>query len=371
MNKISIHGIRKIDEKWNDQMLFLVKQSPIEANGLKLVLDRHPDIFFIPRLKSKRIECAGFFLKDQLCGFAFVLYKELYVYGAPQTVLYFGNLVVGPSARGKVILYRMSDFFLKGLDDENRLGYAVIMQGNFAASILVNRFHPRFPNIPHFRVIGQWHVKNIFLPFYVRHKSRYLVRHAQPDDLDSIVKLLQFEYRFRLFGPVVDRSSLEHQLNELPDFGIENYHIAENEGEVIGVCCAWDMAPVKKNRVMGYSRPLKWMRCFVNSVAWIFQFPKLPAEGEPFQDVTIIDYAVKDRDTRILKALLLNIYNEYRKKKYHLMLFGHAAGDPISAATRPFVSQTIISDIHIFSKEKQVVDEFMNASFPWIDMTLL
>ena len=117
------------------------------------------------KFKSKKLRCAGFFIRNQLGGFAMMLHKEAFVNGVPQTVLYFGNMVVNQSARGKGFLYRVSDFFLKDLSENIRFGYAVIMRGNRAAKRLLNRFHPRYPNMPHSKVIGQWHVKNIILTF--------------------------------------------------------------------------------------------------------------------------------------------------------------------------------------------------------------
>ena len=106
---------------------------------------------------------------------------------------------------------------------------------------------------------------------------------------------------------------------------IGNYYLAEKEGEIVGVCCAWDMAAVKKNYVLAYNRRLKRVRFLVNSMGKVLGKPGLPPEGKPFRDVTIIDYAVKGGKPEILKSLLLTVYREYRQKKYHLMLFGHAA----------------------------------------------
>lgn len=371
MPKKTIYSVQKIDEKWNEKMLSIVRNSPIEANGLKIVFDRHPDIFFIPKFKSTKLQCAGFYIRNQLSGFAMMLHKEVLVKGAPQTVLYFSNMVVNQSARGKGFLYRVSDFFLKDLPENIQLGYAVIMRGNRAAKQLLNRFHPRYPNMPHSKVIGQWQVKNILLICDLHYKSRYTVRHAQMDDIDTIVQWLQKEYKTRLFGPIVTKKSILNNLNTLPNFGIENYYIAESEKGIAGVCCAWDMAPVKKNLVIRYSRKFKWASILINFFALIFNFPKLPAEGETFRDVTITDYAVKNRNPDILKALLLKIYNEYRERRYHMMIFGYTADDPIKVAARPFISQSVISEILIFSKSKHFIDQFEDTSFPLIDMTLL
>jgi hypothetical protein len=366
-----ISGIHEIDDRWNAHMLSLVRKNPIEANGLKLVFDRTPDIFLMPRLRSAKLRCAGFFIEKELVGFAMLLYKEGYVKGVPRSVLYFGNLFIASRARGRVFLYRMSDFFLKDLTGRDSFGHAVILKGNTAASRLVNRFHVRFPHMPHSRVIGEWQVRNILLPVYVRSKSPYVVRHAIPSDIDSIAAFLNKDYRHRLFGPVISKDYILNLLEHLPGFDISNYYIAEDQEEIVGVCCAWDMSPVKKNYVLGYNRTFKWVRRLVNAVAWCSGYPGFPSEGEPFRDVTITDYGVKDRNPEILKALLLKVYREYRNKKYHLMIIGHAAQDPLRKATSCFASQSVVSEIHIFSKSKEMIDEFDDRSYPWIDMTLL
>jgi hypothetical protein len=352
-------------------MLSIVRQSPIESNGLKLVIDRGPDIFFIPRLRSSEIESVGFFLNDQLVGFALMLSKKVMVKGISSTVLYFGNLVVGKQKRSKVLLHRMSDFYLKERTGETSFGYFLIMQGNLPAQSLLNRFHPRFPNLPHSKVIGQWIVRNIILLHPLRQKRTYRVHKARMEDIDSIVDLLEKEYNQRLFGPIITRESMLEQMDQLPCFGLDNYYIAESGNEVVGVCCAWDMAPVRRYLATGYNRRFKWTRFLLNTGGILFGYPGIPGEGAPFKEVSIIDYAVAGREPEILRSLLMNIYKEYREKNYHLMLFGHPAQDPLGAAASRFLSQSLISDIYVFSKSREVVKQFYDPSLPYIDMTLI
>ena len=131
------------------------------------------------------------------------------------------------------------------------------------------------------------------------------------------------------------------------------------------------MGAVKRNLVVGYSRKLKRIRFLVNALALLINYPRLPKEGEAFRDVSITDFAVKNRDPFILKALLYKIYNEYRKRKYHIMIFGCHSDDPIKEAAMNIYSQSVISQIHVFSKSQHIVDQFDDESFPLIDMTLL
>ena len=366
-----IYAVREIDERWNEQMLSIVRNSPIESSGLTIVFDRQPDIFFLPKRRAKHVECAGFFIRGHLQGFAMMMQKEAHVKGIRQTVFYFGNLYVEPTARGRGFFFRISDFFLADWPENVKFGYAVIMQGNKAALGLLNRFHARYPHMPHSRVIGQSKVFNILMTFKTKKKGAYSIRHAQINDIDEVVNLLQKEYSARLFSPHVTKDAILCNLKRLPNFGIENYYIAEKNKKIVGVCCAWDMTPLKKNRVLHYGKKFKWASTLYKSFTPLFNFPSLPAEGEYFRDITITDYAVQGRNPEILEALLLKIYGEYRAKKYHMLLFGCDADDSLSRATKPFISQSVISDVLIFSKSKTFVDGFKKNSFFWIDMSLL
>lgn len=371
MESKNIYDVRDIDERWNFEMISIVRNSPIESSGLKIVFDRQPDILFLPKLRTQHVECAGFFIRNCLRGFAILMHKEAQVNGKLQTVLYFGNLYVDPSARGKGFFYRLSDLFFCDWPAHIDFGFAVIMQGNLAAKSLLNRFHKRYPHMPHSKVIGQWKVNNILMTFNLKINKTYTVRHAQMGDLDGVVKLLQKEYSKRLFSPKVTKEKILNDLKKLPNFGIENYYIAKKGHETVGVCCAWDMTSVKKNRILSYGKKFKWVSILYKIFTPLFNFPRLPTEGESFRDITITDYAVHERNPEILKALLLKIYKEYRAKKYHMLIFGCSANDPLSAAAKPFFSQSVISDILIFSKSKEFVDRFNTTEYPWIDMSLL
>lgn len=369
-SKQSIYAVEEIDESYNDQLSTIVDQSPINAAGLKIVFDRRPNPFLLPRLRSRALTCAGFFIRGRLCGFSMMLHKDLLVNGIPQQVLYFGNMVLAPSARKKGVLYRFSDFFLKELPNE-QIGYALVMEGNTAALDHLNRFHPRYPHMPHAKMIGQWHVKNILLAHKLRHRSPFTIRHAVVEDIEQIVQLLAEEHAVRSFSPPITKEKFLQELETLPHFSIDNYYIAELRSQIVGVCCAWDMTPIKRNRILSYNRKSIWMKRLYQFLGMIFKLPRLPEEGDSLKDVTITDYAVQNRDPDILQALLRQVYHEYRDKKYHMLIFGCSGNDALKAATRSFLSLSLISNIYLFSKSGQVVEQFPQPSLPFMDMTLL
>jgi len=371
MKHQGIFELKEIDKRWNEQMLSIVRDSPIESNGLKIFFDRHPDIFFLPSIMSEKIRCCGFFVKNKLEGFAMMLGRKVFIHGDIILVPYFGYLVLSQNARGKGFLYKMSDFFFDEYSHQASVGYFIVMHGNIAAKKLLNRFHPKYPRMPYSKLIGYWKVHNRLLIFKLRENSKYRVRKAQLPDTGRIVQLLQDENRNRLFGSVVTREAMIHYTKVLPGFNLENIYLAEQEDEIVGVCCVWDMSAVKTNRVVEYSRKLKILRFAFNALAVLLRYPPLPSAGEPFRDVTITDYAVKNRDPAILKTLLDRIHNDYRRKKYHTMILGHALNDPLGRAANHFFSVPVISDIHIFSGFKETAEDFECKEYPWIEMRLI
>ena len=82
-----------------------------------------------------------------------------------------------------------------------------------------------------------------------------------------------------------------------------------------------------------------------------FNLPPLPAPGDHFRDVTITDYAVRERDPWIMNALLRAVYTEYRHRRYHFMAWGSSAGDPLLAAAKGFMCQRVFSNIVFFATD--------------------
>ncbi len=161
------------------------------------------------------------------------------------------------------------------------------------------------------------------------------------------------------------------KLGSLPNLRIQDYFVAEYGGETLGVCCAWDMTPIKRNRVLRYGKNFRGVRLLYRGLAPLANLPPLPSESGAFRDVTITDYAVRDRDPAILRELLAHICGVYRKKKYHMLLFGCGAQDPLSSAANGFLSRAMVSNIVAFSRSTSSIGNLQEQPNPWIDMALL
>lgn len=371
-NKPCPYVLKKIGREQNIHMLEILRESPIESKALRICFDRRPDVFRASELTSEHVECAGFFHGTELLGFAMLTYQNVYVNGLPRTVMYYGNVHVKKEGRRKGFLYKTSDFFLRDSYKNSNLGFAVVMKKNELAERFIGKRKPEYPNLPASKIISDLKVMNIMITFRKKESPEYPVRRATMLDVDSIVDLIQREHSKRLFAPVMDKTIFLKNLKERPNFGISNYYIAEKAGKIVGVCAAWDTGVFKQNVIIRYGRRLKLVRIFYKILARLFRMPPLPEEGEAIRGITVLEYAVENRNPDILEALLTKIYNEYRRRKYTMLIFGSCAGDPLLYGAKKFFVHTVVSSLILFSKDESLLEEGkIDASLPYVDLVML
>jgi len=376
-------SVKEIGKEYNEEMLKILRDSPMVSDGLTLCLDRSPDMFRVPELFFDKHKAYGFFLDDALVGFAMLLEKEVFVNGFPMIVGYFANLYVKKEARKMGWLYRASQSIFKEIAQRTDLGYSTIVQGNKDSESLIGRRISKFPLMPHSASIGLYLIENILVTFPKRRRKAYglrrkakaeeelEVRSAEYDDLEYIVAMLNDEYRYRLFGRVLDIDKLKKLIESRPSFEISDYYIAERGEEIVGVCSAWDVRDIRNIRIMEYHKQFLWVYRIYNFFRPIFRFPKLPKKGDAFKEIVINDFACKNRDPKILKALLIHVYNKARKDGYNMVQVGSYAGDPILKATKPFYKQALYSHIVLgSSKEELITGNKIDTIRPYIDIAL-
>ncbi len=364
-------SVKQIGEEYNQEMLSILLDSPMESEGLSVCLDRSPDMFAVPKLFFDSYKAFGFFIDERLVGFIMVCRKWLYVNGLPREIGYLANMYVRPEGRKRGWLYKASEPLFSEVLDQVGLGYATTMKGNRNTEPMIGRKIQKFPFIPYSLSIGINHIHNILITFRKRNRSGYKIRRATDHDLPHIARLLDAEYRPRLFGPVMTEDNLTKIIARRPGFTIGDYFVAESEGRIVGTCSAWDIKEIRKLRVMAYRKQYRMVKLVYSLAAPIFGFPRLPKAGSPFREIVINDYGVEDRNPEILKALITHIYQESRKSGYNMVQIGSYEGDPILSATKGFFSQPLYSHIIFGAKDPECIEkEGIDISRPYLDIAL-
>jgi GNAT superfamily N-acetyltransferase len=364
-------NVLPIGPEHNEEMLEILRDSPMESDGLTLCLDRSPDIFAVPRLFFDTFNAYGFFMDDRLAGFAMICRKKLYVNGIPREIGYLANLYVRPEARKKGWLYKASEPLFKQVMEEIGFGYATTVKGNRNTEPMVGRRIRKFPFIPHSKTIIDLEIKNILITFKKKQDKKYSVRRATENDIPEISRLLDSEYKSRLFGPISTPGDIERLLSKRPGFTISDYYLAELQGRVVGVCSAWDNSNIRNIRVLAYRGVFRLVKATHSLAAPLLGFPALPKPGAAFREIQMNDFAVEDRNPDILRALILRIYADYRKKGYNMLQIASYQGDPLLSATRGFITQPLFSRIIIGAADPDLVTrEEIDCTRPFIDIAL-
>jgi hypothetical protein len=368
--------IKQIGEEYNEEMLRILRESPMVSDGLTLCLDRSPDMFRVPKLFFDANKAYGFFIDERLVGYGMIWEKEAYINGSPKLVGYFANLYIKKEARKMGWLYRASESLFSDIMERTNIGYATIVQGNRDSESLVGRRIEKFPFMPHSASVGLYLIENILVTFKKRPKTKdrrpkLITRRASSEDLSTVAELLDMEYRQRLFGRVLNAEKLQKLIEARPGFEIGDYWVAERDGVIVGVCSAWDVKEIRKIRVMEYRKQFLWITRLYKLMRPIFRFPKLPKKGDAFKEIIINDFACKYRDPEILKSMLIHLYNKARKEGYNMVQIGSYAGDPILKAAKPFFKQGLYSVIVLGTAEEELIDaEKIDISRPYIDIAL-
>jgi hypothetical protein len=368
-----MYNIRYLDKSYNSDMLEILQSSPITTDSITLCFDRQPDIFKMPEIKYDLFQYLGFFNENILKGFAMNGYHNAMINGKLESVFHLANIYINPDARAKGFSYKIYNYFYKETYNNARIGYGIIMDGNSAALCLVGRRHPRFPSSLWEKIINKLEVKSIMLVWPVKQDTNYEIRHATTEDIPSIVSLLNEEHKNRLFGMSYSETTFESLISKRSGLSINDYYLAVDKNKnICGVCAAWDCNSFKQNRIIRYGKKFLPARIGHQLLEGIYGLQRLPAKGDSFRDITISEYAVKDRNINIMRALLKSIYNDCRKKGYHTLIWGSSVDDPLLLAADGFLHESIVSNIILLATKPELIEDgAVKNNLPYIDVACL
>lgn len=356
-----------IDSTYNQQMLEILSNAPINANGLHLHFDKSPDIFTIPRLKYSSNDHLGFFINGVLSGFGSLGYFDALVQGRKENVFTFYNFYLVPEARGKQIPAIAMKEFLHKAKAVSNFGISITMKGNRPAESYMSKVHDEW--MPQRRVIDQLVVKSILFSRPKKNESSYTVRNAREEDIDEITSILKKEHEQRDFGMIFNESIFLQNLRKR-NLKIEDYFVAiDRTGRPGGVCLAWDCSEFRRTTVHRFSPKFYPVLAGYKIMQEFFPLTPFPAKGESFRELTITDHAVQDRDPKIMHALLTEVYRRHHNRTYHYMTWGSCGTDPMLKAADGFWHTDIVSNIMFTSLDPTRYD--MVPRLPYIDIAFL
>ena len=268
--------------------------------------------------------------------------KKVYINGNEETLGYLSDLKISGNAKK---IHALSDGFrfMKTLMDDGRakLHIATIIEDNKQGKIALT-WANKNSKVPNFYDLGIMNTYFIlpFLPKPVM-KNIEIIRGSE-EILDDIVKFLNTEGRKKQFYPVYSK---EYFLN-LPNFKLEDFYIAIQNGIITGVVAKWEQTPFKQVIIKHYHNRWMWLKKLTGNI--------LPKEDEPIKQFYLSFIAVKDDNNCIFEALLNKIYNDNRKYRYFSLIL-HSK-DTLNSSLKKFFSIKYKSRLYVaeFLAEEEI-----------------
>lgn len=361
------YTVMPVDKTFNKEMLSILEASPVNANGISLFFDKSPDIFEIPRMKYSVSDHLGFFKDNVLKGFGSLGYFDALVQKQQGNVFSFYNFYLLPESRGKQLPYLAMQNFFSSVQGKANYGISITMKGNRSAERYIGRQLTDW--MPPTRVIDDLVVKSILFALPKKNETNYIIRNACLEDVQDIVKLLKEEHQQRDFGLIFQEETFLETLRKR-NLQIENYFVAiDKRGEINGVCLAWDCSSFRRTRVLKFLPNFYPSLLAYKTLEKIFLLAPFPEKGEIFNELTITDYAVNNRDPVIMHALLSEIYRRHHNGKYHFMNWASCGSDYLLKAAKGFWHKNITSHIIFTSMNPERYN--IKAQLPFIDIALI
>ena len=365
-------SVSELDHSHNQEMLDILEKSPMISSGLELHFDKSPDIFATTRLWSEDFKYFGVFVNDSLAGFGMYLTYTGYINHKPEKILYIGNFCIDPIHRKKGLLHRLGAYINHNVPHDCHAVFCMILQGNKRAERYFTPGSNLLSFLPITRTMLPYVTRSILILRPKKIPFDHLVRRASKSDIPEIDKFLRKVEKPEFLMPVANYDSMEKRLSMRTGLDIEDYFLAHKNGEMIGLCAAWDVSTFKRTRIIRYKGTMKIIRFIYKLLSRIFNYPDLPARGGAIKELYISDVLIVNDDVAVFRSLITGIYNTYQKKRYNLINVGSYKGDPLLNATKSFFSTSLNSNIYYSSLKGQELNlSDPNYSKPYVDIALI
>lgn len=190
--------------------------------------------------------------------------------------------------------------------------------------------------------------------------------------LDELAEFLGDGQRLRPFGQPIDRTELERRLATWPGLRLEHFLIArDGRGRIAGCLAPWDSREVKRTRVLGYHRGMRWMRAGFDLAAKLRGFEPLPVPGDCFRFAFASHLEIAGDDPAVLHDLLLAAYARHRHEGLHFLAAMIPRGSPLERAFKGFMLQrTPMTLYSITTEASRWHDRDLATSRPGFEMAL-
>jgi len=322
------------------------------AGQISLSLERCPDYFAGARIQNEDVEINLICDRSDGGRIAAVFgtgSRWLYVGGTPRPVRYLSDVRILPDYQGLRLLKMINNHIVdRETSQPGATVHSVMFSDNDAMLGVIRRRQPNGRGRNRylwFHDAGVYRTSAVSLAGGERrHDYRYEIRRAAAGDVETMQRFFEAEapgkelfphYRF-------DRLGEPHYRG----LAIQDYFLAFDGGELVGITGTWDQQAFKQTRITGYSGVLRWARPAANALSWAITGFALPPAGTELRYFYLHTIVTRSNSVTVFQDLVEHIYANHRRREHMYFLAGLFTHDPLIAVLDSFRSRRDITAQH-------------------------
>ena len=326
---ITKNPIRRAEKEDSLDLCKILAETPMEGS-VCLTQDRRPDYFHGAAVQCEQPEIyvSKQNTTSKIAGVFSAGSRRVFVNGQIQKLRYLSDLRITPGQRSGLMLARGFRFLRNEILENGEFAQTLVISEN-AKALDILTSHRR--GLPKYFPNGEYDFYLISLRQFHFGSSQLQVRKASTRDIPAMQAFFDREAPHKQFFPVYDFTELS-QNNYYRDAKLEDFFLAFDGEELIGLLGAWDQGNYKKTHVRGYGGHLRWLRPWLNAVSRLQGGIELPAPGTLQRTLYLHCAVCRENDPSTLTALLRAVQCGFAGQDYHHAALGLDRHDPLREA---------------------------------------
>lgn len=337
------------------------------TGAISISFETEPSFFDALSIQGRESQVILIKSDEEIAGFGIRSIKPVWINGKKSDVGYLSGLRGSKKFRKGIFLAKGYQF-LRELDQDGRVPIylTTIIEDNTVARRILESGRAGLPNYIPIDTLSTFIIK----PDFKKTKRDHCIIRGSDVSLEEILGFMNNEGRKKQFYPYYENSDFNS--SKLKGLKQQDFYVAIDGNDIIGVVAKWDQQEFKQTRVVGYDRKMHFARPFINLASKLSNIPNLPKVGELLHYFYAAFPTTKDNDPRILQSLLREVASDPKNKDYDYFTLGLTEKDPLKEAVKSFSPRNYRSIVYLVSFEKDSKDlRYLNGKIPYLELGTL
>lgn len=317
-------------QKQHDKGIRELCRIPVSGN-ISLALEREPNYLSGAQVQCEQEEIYVAYEEaiDKVWAVFNMGRRRLWYKNKMENVRYLCDLRIHPDKQNSTLLFALVKKFQSQNQNENLAAQTVVFADNHKMQHIIARLaKQKVPaNLPVYHKIG-----NLFTYLIGFKKkatdTKIIIRKAQTADIAAMQELMDTEGPRINYFPYYDFSELESPY--FTGLSIDDFYLAFENEQVVGICGIWNQFQFKQTKIMGYSKLYRAIKPIYNLFSTNFGYSKLPPPNTTLHYGYLHSILIKERKQYLFESLLQQIRFEQKNKGFDYLMCSLDEHDPLA-----------------------------------------